>query len=87
VDAPVSGVTCQGPPSTFLNVDGGLFRIYSSGTIQWVRRQYFLALIIDVTESPAPTPPKGPPSIFLIVDDERSRISIITCQGPTVKPF
>jgi hypothetical protein len=46
----------------------------------------FLALMVGATGSPAP-PPGGPPSTFISVDDERSRISVSTSQGVAVSIF
>jgi hypothetical protein len=50
----------KGPPSTFLSVDGGRSRIYSSDTPQGARRRCFLALTVGAPGSTAPTPPRGP---------------------------
>jgi hypothetical protein len=69
-----------GPPLTFLSVDGGRSRISSSGTSQRVRRQRFLALMMDAHGSPAPTPPKGPAVGVFYVDGGCSQISVSTHQ-------
>jgi hypothetical protein len=65
----------------FPTVDGGRSRISSSGTSKGDRRQCFLAWMVGAPGSPAPAPPKGPPSIFFNVDGGCSWISISTRQG------
>jgi hypothetical protein len=46
-----------------------------SAPARGARHRCFLALIVDALGSPALTPPRGPPSMFLSVDGGRSRIS------------
>jgi hypothetical protein len=64
----------RGAPSTFLSVDGGRSRVYSSDTTQGARRRCFLALMVGTLGSTAPTPPRGPPSTFLSIDGRHSRV-------------
>jgi hypothetical protein len=48
-------------------IDGGRSRISSSGTSQGAYCRHFLALMVGLFRSPAPTPPKGPPSMFFML--------------------
>jgi hypothetical protein len=72
----------------FLSIDGGCFRISSSGTSHDVRRRRFLTLMVDASGSTTPAPPRGPPSTFLSVDGGRSQIySSSTSQGGPPSTF
>jgi hypothetical protein len=52
----------------FLSVDGGRSLISSSGTSEGVRRQCFLALMVDAPASPVLALSRVPPSMFLSID-------------------
>jgi hypothetical protein len=73
-----------GPLSTFLSIDGGHVRMYSSDISQGGRRQRFLALMVGAPGCIALEPLRGVPSMFLSVDGGRSWISVSTHQGPIV---
>jgi hypothetical protein len=68
----ISG-TSQGSAVDIFYVDGGHSWITIS-TSQGPRRRRFLALMVGATGSTAPTPPKGPPSMFLSLNGGHSQI-------------
>jgi hypothetical protein len=72
-----------GPAVDVFSIDGGRSRISSSGPSRGPVVDVFLVLMVGAPGSPAPTPSRGPPSMFHSVDGGRSRIfSSDTSRGP-----
>jgi hypothetical protein len=76
----------EGPPSTFLSVDGGRSQFSSSGTSQGARHRCFLGLMVGFPGSPALAPLRGPRRrcfLALMVGALRS-IAPTPPRGPTI---
>jgi hypothetical protein len=59
-------------------VDGGRYRISSSGTSQGAHHRHFLVLMVSATGSLDLTPPRGPAVDVFYVDGGRFGISVDT---------